>query len=49
MRVEHFTRQGDGWYVSALNAPDKTLHLQSIEAALPLLVIYENVEGLVGR
>jgi Uma2 family endonuclease len=44
VRVEHFTRQGDGWFVTAAVALDDTLRLVSIEAALPLAAIYENLE-----
>jgi Uma2 family endonuclease len=43
-RVEHFTRQGDGWFVTAESALDDALHLASIDAVLPLSAIYENVE-----
>lgn len=48
VRVEHFTRQGDGWFVSAAGSLDEILRLQSIGAELPLVAIYENVVGLTG-
>jgi len=44
VQVEHFTRQGNGWFVTALSALDQTLHLAAIESDLPLAAIYENVE-----
>jgi Uma2 family endonuclease len=43
-RVEHCTRQGDGWFVTAASALDDALRLASIDAVLPLAAIYENVE-----
>lgn len=48
VRVEHFARQGDGWFVSAASSLDEILRLESIGAELPLVAIYENVEGLIG-
>jgi Uma2 family endonuclease len=44
VRVEHFTRQGDGWFVTAASALDDALRLASIDAVLPLAAIYENLE-----
>jgi Uma2 family endonuclease len=44
VRVEHFTRQGDGWFVTAAGTLDDALRLASIDAVLPLAAIYENVE-----
>jgi Uma2 family endonuclease len=44
MRVEHFVRQGDGWFVTAAGAPDETVRLESIDAELTLAAIYEDVE-----
>lgn len=48
VRVEHFARQRDGWFVSAASSLDEILRLESIGAELPLVAIYENVEGLIG-
>ncbi len=48
VRVEHFARQDDGWFVSAAGSLDEILHLESIGAELSLVAIYENVEGLIG-
>jgi Uma2 family endonuclease len=44
MRVEHFTRQGDGWFVTAANTLDETIRLSSIGAEVALSAIYENIE-----
>ncbi|HET7079982.1 MAG TPA: Uma2 family endonuclease [Chloroflexia bacterium] len=44
VRVEHFTRQGDGWFVTAASALDDALRLASIDAVLPLAALYENLE-----
>ena len=44
VRVEHFARQGDGWFVSAADSLDGILRLPSIGGELPLAAIYENVE-----
>lgn len=44
MRVEHFTRQGDGWFVTAAGAPEDIVHLDAIDATLTVQAIYENVE-----
>jgi Uma2 family endonuclease len=44
VRVEHFTRQGDGWFVTAAGTLDDALRLASIDAVLPLAAIYENLE-----
>jgi Uma2 family endonuclease len=44
IRVEHFTRQSDGWFVTAAGALDEVLRLDSIESALSLSAIYANVE-----
>jgi hypothetical protein len=44
MRVEHFTRQGDGWLLTEVDAPDDILRLPVLDAALPLVAIYEHVE-----
>lgn len=49
VRVEHFARQGDGWFVSATGSLDEILRLESICAELPLATVYENVDGLAGR
>jgi Uma2 family endonuclease len=46
VRVEHFTRQGDGWFLSAVSSFDEILRLESVDAELPVSAIYENVEGL---
>lgn len=46
VRIEHFIRQGDGWFISALDSLDESLLLESISAELSLVAIYENVEGL---
>jgi Uma2 family endonuclease len=44
MRVEHFARQGDGWFVTAAESPDETLRLAALDAELVLRAIYTNVE-----
>jgi len=44
MRVEHFARQGAGWLLTLARAPADLLRLPALDAALPLAVIYENVE-----
>jgi Uma2 family endonuclease len=44
MRVEHFTRQGAGWFVTAAVSPDDTVRLDAIDATLTLRAIYTNVE-----
>jgi Uma2 family endonuclease len=44
MRVEHFTRQGDGWFVTAAGALDATIRLTALGAELTVRAIYENVE-----
>jgi Uma2 family endonuclease len=44
MRVEHFARQGAGWLLTIARAPDDILRLPALDAALPLAVIYKNVE-----
>ena len=44
MRVEHFARQGDGWFVTVAESPDETLRLVALEAELMLQAIYEDVE-----
>jgi Uma2 family endonuclease len=43
VEVEHFTRQGNGWFVTAAHTLDETLHLASIDASLPVAAIYTNV------
>jgi len=43
-RVEHFTRQGDGWFVTAASTLDDALSLASVDVELPLAAIYENIE-----
>jgi Uma2 family endonuclease len=48
VRVEHFARQGNGWYISAAGSLDEILRLESIGAELPLVTICENVEWLTG-
>jgi Uma2 family endonuclease len=44
VRVEHYTRQDNGWLLTAFTTLDATLHLPSIEATLPLARIYLNAE-----
>jgi Uma2 family endonuclease len=44
VRVDHFTRQGEGWFLRAFTSLADTLHLDSLGAALPLAAIYEDVE-----
>jgi Uma2 family endonuclease len=46
MRVEHFTRQGDGWFVTAAGSPEDTIRLTALGAELTVRAIYENVEFL---
>ncbi len=43
-RVEHFARQGDGWFVTAAESPDETVRLPALDAKLTMAAIYENVE-----
>lgn len=42
--VERFVRQGDDWLLTALNDPNVTLHLTSIDCAIPLSNIYTDVD-----
>ena len=44
VRVDHYTLRGDSWVVNTLTDLDEILHLPSIEAALPLAIVYANVE-----
>jgi len=44
MRVEHFARQGDGWFVTAVSAPEETVRLPALDAGLTLAAIYQNIE-----
>jgi Uma2 family endonuclease len=44
VRVEQYTRQGDGWLLRVIQTLDDSLYLPSVEATLPLSAIYENVE-----
>ncbi len=44
MRVEHFTRQGDGWFVTAVGSPDEAVRLDSLDITLTLRAIYARVE-----
>ncbi len=44
IRVEHFQRQGDGWFVTAFTALNATLQLPSLGTDLPMTAIYKNVE-----
>ncbi len=44
MHIEHYARQGAGWFLTELAAPDDLLRLPALDAALPLAAIYENVE-----
>jgi Uma2 family endonuclease len=44
MHVEHFARQGAGWLLIEMSAPNAILRLPALDAALPLTAIYANVE-----
>ena len=44
VRVEHFQRQGDGWFVTAFTSLDETLLLPSLGTDLPLAAVYKNVD-----
>jgi Uma2 family endonuclease len=44
MHVEHYVRQGAGWLLTEVGAPDDILRLPALDAALPLAAIYANVE-----
>jgi Uma2 family endonuclease len=44
MRVEHYTRQDDGWFVTAAGSLDEIVRLDAINATLTLRAIYEDVE-----
>ena len=44
MHVEHFARQGAGWLLIEMSAPDAILRLPALDATLPLTAIYANVE-----
>ncbi|MDQ2805529.1 MAG: Uma2 family endonuclease [Chloroflexota bacterium] len=44
LRVEHFQRQGNGWFVTAFTSLDETLRLAALDTDLPLAAIYRNVE-----
>lgn len=41
--IEQFTRQGDLWVLSEWSGRDNTLHLSSVNVALPLAEIYDGV------
>ncbi len=43
LRVEHFQRQGNGWFVTAFTALDEVMHLPTLDTDLPLAVVYKNV------
>lgn len=43
IRVELYTRQGDLWLYRALETPDETLHLDSIDCHIPLTEIYDKI------
>ncbi len=43
-RVEHFARQGSGWFMTTISTLDETLAIASIDSDLPLAAIYQNVE-----
>jgi len=43
MLVEHFSRQGRQWLLTAFSQPDEILSLPSIECAVPLSEIYTRV------
>ncbi|MDQ2807752.1 MAG: Uma2 family endonuclease [Chloroflexota bacterium] len=44
VRIEHFTRQGHGWFLTTVSALDRTLPITSIDSDLPLVAVYQNVE-----
>jgi hypothetical protein len=44
MHVEHFARQGAGWLLIEMSAPNAILRLPALDAALPLAVIYATIE-----
>jgi hypothetical protein len=44
VRVDHFTRQGEGWFLRAFTSLADTLHLYSLGAVLPRAAIYVFVE-----
>ncbi len=44
MRVEHFVRDGERWVLSELSQPEDMLRLASLQAAVRLSDIYEDVE-----
>ncbi|HMA38045.1 MAG TPA: Uma2 family endonuclease [Chloroflexia bacterium] len=44
VRVDHYARQGDGWFVTAASTLDETLRLAAIDGELALAAIYANVE-----
>ena len=44
IRIEHFRREGVGWILSEVSAPDATLHLGSIDCHVEVAAIYEKVE-----
>jgi hypothetical protein len=44
MHVEHYARQGAGWLLTEVGAPDDILRLPALDAALPLAAIYANIE-----
>jgi Uma2 family endonuclease len=44
VRVEHFTRQGAGWFLTAFDTLEATVRLAALSATLPLAAIYATVE-----
>ncbi len=44
VRVEHYTRQGDGWLLTEINDLDGVLRLGSIDCSVRLRDIYDKVE-----
>lgn len=44
VRVEHFQRQGVGWFLTICTALDEMLRLPSLDTDVPLAAIYKNVE-----
>ena len=42
--IEHSTRQEGGWQLVDYNSPAESIHLASIDTALPLAEVYDKVE-----
>jgi len=43
-RIEHFVQQGnDLWLLSGISGPDATLHLPTLDCAIPFAEVYEEV------